>query len=114
MTTTEKGQILTANRLRDGAVVFFTHAGHWSERIDDAVLATEPQAAKALEARGKQDEKTTLVTGVYLFEATRNNGHVLASHIRERIRTLGPTVREDLGKQAEGTGGAFAAVLSGV
>src|SRR4051812_33681778 len=99
MTDTEKGQVLTANRLRDGAVVFFSHTAHWSENIDDAVLATEPQAAKALEERGKDDERATMVTGVYLFDAERQDGHVKAAHIRERIRTLGPTVRTDLGKQ---------------
>jgi len=35
------------------------------------------------------------------------NGKIRADHIRERIRTLGPSVRLDLGKQAEGTAGAF-------
>jgi hypothetical protein len=114
MSVSEKGQALTANRLRDGAVVFFTRSGDWSETIDAAVLATEPQAAKALEARGKDDERATLVTGAYLFDAEREDGHVRALHIRERIRTLGPTVRTDLGKQAEGVGGAFPAVLLGV
>lgn len=113
MTVTEKGQAMTANRLRDGAVVFFTRSGDWSEAIDAAVLATEPQAAKALEARGKDDERATLVTGVYLFDAEREEGHVRALHIRERIRTLGPTVRLDLGKQAEGLGGAFPAEIGG-
>ena len=113
MSVTEKGQVLTANRLRDGAVVFYTHSGKWSELIDEAVLALEPQAAKSLEARGIEDEKATLVVGVYLFDATREVGHVKAAHIRERIRTLGPSIRRDLGKQSEGKGGAFAAVLSG-
>ena len=114
MTVTEKGKVLTANRLRDGAVVFFSRAGQWSETIDEAVLATEPQAAKALESRGHEDERATVVTGVYLFDAERDDGHVRAAHIRERIRTLGPTVRTDHGKQAEGMGGAFPAVLLGV
>jgi hypothetical protein len=104
---------MTANRLRDGAVVFYTRTGDWSESIDAAVLATEPQAAKALEARGKDDERATLVTGVYLFDAEREDSHIRALHIRERIRTLGPTIRLDLGKQAEGLGGAYPAVLSG-
>jgi uncharacterized protein DUF2849 len=113
MSATEKGQALTANRLRDGAVVFLTRSGEWSETIDAAVLATEPQAAKALEARGKEDERTTLVTGVYLFDAERVDGRVRADHIRERIRALGPTVRVDLGKQASGLGGAYPAVLLG-
>ena len=57
MTTPEKGQLITANRLRDGIAVFMTRAGDWSELIDDAVLAQEPQAAAALETRAKEDEK---------------------------------------------------------
>jgi hypothetical protein len=109
MSATEKGQVITANRLRDGLAVFMTHAGSWSDRIDDAVVALEPEAAAALELRAKADEKATLVTGSYLVDAERRNGHVWLSHIRERMRTQGPTVRRDLGKQAEGLGGAFAA-----
>jgi len=109
MTIEEKGQVVTANRLRDGIAVFMTRAGQWSERIDEAALALEPQAAAALEARAKDDEKATLITGPYLIDAERRNGRARAAHIRERMRTLGPTVRLDLGKQAEGTGGGFAA-----
>jgi hypothetical protein len=109
MTTPEKGQLVTANRLRDGIAVFLTRAGDWSEVIDEAVLALEPQAAAALEARAKDDERKTLVTGPYLVDAERLNGRVRAAHIRERMRALGPTVRLDLGKQAEGKGAGFAA-----
>lgn len=109
MTAIEKGQVITANRLRDGIAVFMTRAGQWSEKIDDATLALEPQAAAALEARAKEDEKATLVTGSYLIDAERREGRVRAAHIRERMRTLGPTVRLDLGKQADGTAGGFAA-----
>jgi hypothetical protein len=43
-----------------------------------------------------------------LFDAERVGGKIRALHMRERIRTLGPTVRLDLGKQAEGTAGTFA------
>ena len=71
MTTPEKGQLVTANRLRDGIAVFLTRSGEWSEMIDEAVLALEPQAAAALEARAKDDEKKTLVTGAYLIDAER-------------------------------------------
>jgi hypothetical protein len=110
MSGIEKGQVMTANRLRDGEVVFLTRAGVWAMAIDEAVLAQEPQAVAALEARAKEDEKATLVTGAYLFDAERVNGKIRASHIRERIRAQGPTVRLDLGKQAEGTAGSFAAV----
>ena len=109
MTATEKGQLVTANRLRDGIAVFLTRSGAWSETIDESALALEPQAAAALEVRAKEAEKANLVTGSYLIDAERREGHVRAALIRERMRTLGPTVRLDLGKQAEGTAGAFAA-----
>ena len=109
MSTPEKGQLVTANRLRDGIAVFLTRGGEWSEVIDEAVLALEPQAAAALEARAREDEKKTIVTGSYLVDAERLEGRVRASHIRERMRANGPTVRLDLGKQAEGKGAAFPA-----
>ena len=109
MSTPEKGQLVTANRLRDGIVVFLTRAGHWSEEIDQAVLAQEPEAAAALETRAREDERKTVVTGPYLVDAERLDGRVRAAHIRERMRALGPTVRLDLGKQAEGKGAGFAA-----
>ena len=102
----EKGQVLTANRLRDGEVVFLTRAGTWSENIDEAALAIEKEAAAGLEAQGAKAVAATLVTGAYLFDAERKDGHMRALH----IRALGPTVRMDLGKQAEGTAGAFAAL----
>ena len=110
MSESEKGQVMTANRLRDGDVVFLTRNGDWSEVIDDAVLAQEPLAVSALELRAAEAVKATVVTGTYLFHAERLNGKIRAVEIRERIRTLGPTVRKDLGKQAEGKAGAFAAV----
>ena len=109
MSDIEKGQLVTANRLRDGIAVFLTRSGAWSEKIDEAALALEPQAAAALEARAKDDETATLVTGSYLIDAERRDGRIRAAHIRERLRTLGPTVRLDLGKQADGTAGGFAA-----
>lgn len=108
MSIPEKGQLVTANRLRDGIAVFLTRGGEWSEVIDDAVLALEPQAAAALETRAREDEKRTIVTGSYLVDAERLDGRVRAAHIRERMRAVGPTVRLDLGKQAEGKGAGFA------
>lgn len=109
MTGPETGKALTANRLDDGVVVFLTRSGAWSARIDDAAVAQEKEAAAALEARGQAAEAANVVTGAYLLDVERVDGRVRPTHIRERIRTLGPTVRADLGKQVEGVGGFFAA-----
>jgi Protein of unknown function (DUF2849) len=110
MSDVEKGQVMTANRLAEGDAVFLTRAGIWSEKIDDAALVQEPQATAALEARALESVKANHVTGQYLIDAERIDGKIRATLNRERIRTLGPSVRKDLGKQAEGTAGAFAAV----
>ena len=110
MSAAEKGQVMTANRLRDGEVVFLTQSGFWSEKIDDATLVQQPEAVAAVETKANDDVNTCVITGQYLFEATRIGGKIRADHIRERIRTLGPSVRLDLGKQAEGKAGAFAPV----
>ena len=110
MSAIEKGQVMTANRLRDGDAVFLTRAGIWSEKIDDAALVQEPQATAALEARAAEGVNANHITGQYLIDAERVDGKIRATLTRERIRTLGPSVRLDLGKQADGTAGAFAAV----
>lgn len=96
MTTREHGKILTANALRDGAVVFFTRAGGWTSDVNDAVLALEDQAAAALEGHGRSAEAANTVTGAYLVDAIRTGPSTLPVHIRERIRAAGPTVRPDL------------------
>ncbi len=54
MSSTQTGKALTGNRLVDGEVVYLTRAGAWSELIDDAVVALEPQSEAALERRGDE------------------------------------------------------------
>jgi hypothetical protein len=86
------GKVATANRLSDGAVVFLTRAAVWSEDIDSAVVAVEPQAQAALGEHGQQAEAANHVTGSYVIDVERRDGRVLPLHIRERIRAQGPTV----------------------
>jgi hypothetical protein len=86
------GKVVTANRLSDGAVVFLTRTAVWSEDIDSAVVAVEPLAAAGLGERGKEAEAANHVTGSYVIDVERGEGHVRPLHIRERIRALGPTV----------------------
>lgn len=103
------GKVLTANRVGTGLVVFWSADEQWVDAIDDAFVVVGADAAAALEALVPGFQAGTDVTDVYVIDATREGAHVRPAHIRERIRSLGPTVREDLGKQATGTGGAFGA-----
>lgn len=106
-------QVLTANSLKDGLVVFMAEGYAWSPWIEDAIVAQTQQAASDLEARGTSAAKANSVVGPYLVDVIEDNGKPRAKHIREHLRTLGPSVRTDLGKQSQresggsGQGGAF-------
>ena len=95
-------QAVTANRLADGIVVYLTAANEWSVSLQDADVAEGKEAAEALLARGlKFYVPDILVVDIYLFEVEKVEGGIRASSVREIIRQAGPTVRTDLGKQAE-------------
>ncbi|MFO0687720.1 MAG: DUF2849 domain-containing protein [Myxococcota bacterium] len=102
-------QVVIANRLKDGLVVFLKVEGapgrgraEWRLRLDEASVASDDAFAKALLevglASARQDHQ---VIDPYLIEVERTPTGLSPTVYRERIRCLGPTVRTDLGKQAE-------------
>jgi hypothetical protein len=93
--------ILIANDLADGEVVFRT-AGGWSTDHRQALIAGNAEAADALEAEGAAEMANNKVVDAYLVDVVLGENGPLPRHYRERLRTLGPSVRTDLGKQAGG------------
>jgi hypothetical protein len=88
-------QMLTANRLSDGVVIYWKH-GAWVEALADGeVLIDDADAALAAAQASVADNA---VVGVYLFDLRADGSPVKE---REIIRAAGPSVREDLGKQAD-------------
>jgi Protein of unknown function (DUF2849) len=94
--------VITASRLADGVVVFQTAEHGWTEDFNRASAWPDAEAAKAALARAKEDEALNLVVEPYSVPVEVRNGHVVPKALREAIRAAGPTVRRDLGKQAEG------------
>ena len=92
-------QILTANRLLDGEVVYLAADGTWVEDLHAAgVLATKAEGEAAL-VTGATAELNQEIVHSYLFDVV--DGETLKPvKQREIIRAAGPTVRRDLGKQA--------------
>ena len=95
--------VMTANRLADGEVVFLAARG-WVEEIDRATLATTEEQVKALDALGRQAMAVNEVVDAYLVEVVQEGGRIRPLKLREYLRTLGPSVRTDLGKQARNAG----------
>lgn len=80
--------VVTANRLRDGAVVWRQADGGWSIHFHDAALLSAEEAATALEA-AKRDEAACIVVGSY---ATPVTPEAQPASWKERIRALGPSI----------------------
>ena len=93
-------KILTANRLTDGIAVWYADGG-WAETVGRADLAHDKAAEDRLEAIGAKAYAANEVVDVNLIDAEVINGVVQPVRLRDKIRAAGPTIREDLGKQAE-------------
>ena len=95
--------VVIANRLGDGLVVYLAEGDVWVERIEDPSVrvADDPAAAADLEKAGLAAEARQEVVGPELIGVERRDGVVVPVRFREVIRAAGPTVRTDLGKQAD-------------
>ncbi|AMJ59767.1 DUF2849 domain-containing protein [Bosea sp. PAMC 26642] len=100
--------ILLANDLLDGDVVFAVEdadgALDWTRDPRLALVADEGVAAGRLEAFAAAARQQ--VVDAYLVDVEIGPNGPVPRHFRERFKTLGPSTRPDLGKQAgEGIAG---------
>ena len=89
-------QMLTANRLKDGTVLYWKGGG-WVETLVHGDVFTDAADADAALAAAQAFVAANAVVTPYLFDV-----HADGSPVKEReiIRARGPSVRDDLGKQA--------------
>jgi hypothetical protein len=99
-------EVITANRLIDGTVVFLAET-EWVEDFARASIYETADASKAALARAKEDEARDIVVDAYPIVVELRGGHYAPKALREFIRASGPTIRTDLGKQAQGQAPRF-------
>jgi hypothetical protein len=99
-------EVITANRLIDGVVVFQAASG-WVEDFKLAAVYDDAGATKAALALAKEDEARDIVVDAYSVVVEMRGGHYAPKALREFIRATGPTTRLDLGKQAQGQAPRF-------
>ena len=96
--------ILLANDLLDGDVVFAFIDGAgplaWTRDPALALVAADDTAAEKLEAFAAAELRDNKVVDAYLVDVAIESGSPVPRHFRERFKTLGPSNRPDLGKQA--------------
>ena len=83
--------VVTANRLRDGRVVWLAEGGRWAECVAEAEVfageAAEGGLAVAAEAEGQQ-----IIVGSYVTEVTVGAGGPVPVRAREKFRADGPSI----------------------
>ena len=83
--------VVTANRLTDGAVVYWRADGGWTTQLPGAAVATSAAAARELLAAASVDQ--TSAVGAYVAPVkVAADGQVQPGNLREAIRSTGPTV----------------------
>ena len=78
--------VITANRLTDGIVVYLAADGGWTEDIGRARFAETEEQTSALEAQANQAVKDRIVLAMYPMPVEIKDGAVDALSVRERIR----------------------------
>ena len=83
-------QVVSANDLLDGDVVYLTRNGTWTRSLADAVIAEDKAAANDLLAVA--NDQPGRVVGPTLVGIERRETGVEPAHIRERLRDSGPSI----------------------
>ena len=91
--------MLTANRLRDGDVLYRKGDGWVPLLVDGDVYHDQASADAALAAANAELARNEFVAP-YLFEVREEGGKIRPVKEREVIRAAGPTVHPHTGKQA--------------
>ena len=93
-------KVMTANRLREGDVVYLTVRGGWSEWLEDAEAVGGAAGEARLEALAERAVGERVVIGPYLMNVRDEDGRPRPVGTREKIRARGPTSHPHFGKQA--------------
>src|SRR3954470_10411770 len=91
-------QMIIANRLVDGAVVFLAPGGEsWTTAIASGVVIEDDAEAQRLLGAVKQLEALSPVIDPQVIQVKVEGATVRPTEIRELIRAFGPTVHTDPG-----------------
>jgi hypothetical protein len=83
--------MVTANRTRDGAVIYRTAAKGWSTDLSDAAIVRTADEARALLVESVADDVGAV--GPYIAPVEiRENGKIKPGNLREHIRSQGVTI----------------------
>jgi hypothetical protein len=83
--------VVTANRVGDGAVVYWLADGGWTTDLGAATVTAEAKTADALVKAAIADDLHAVGSYIAPVKLTRD-GEIRPGNLRERIRWSGPTI----------------------
>jgi Protein of unknown function (DUF2849) len=83
--------VVTANRVGDGAVVYFDAYGRWTTALEGAVVTSNTETARKLVQAAIADDLRAVGPYVAPVKLTRD-GALRPGNLRELIRLHGPTI----------------------
>lgn len=84
--------VVTANLLGSGQVVYLTWDGGWSEQVADSFISTGDEENDWLLGIARRAAEARLVVDPYLIDVVERDGAAWPVLHRERIRAEGPTI----------------------
>ena len=93
-------QVVSANRLDNGRVVYLAPSGQWISALSEAEVARDADSAESLLGRAEGAVIKQLIIGPYLIDVTAAGAAPQARRLREQIRAAGPTVQSAQSAQA--------------
>lgn len=84
-------QLVTANDLKTGDVVYLTRSAGWSRHIADASIVPNTEAGATLLAVAEAQARQNIVVAPYLVPLDADVHPPRPVQFRERIRAQGPT-----------------------
>lgn len=94
-------QIMTANKLSDGTVVFLGYDGTWTRHVDDARIAEREEDISEMEAEASVSAEVVdpYLIDVEVRSAEGSSRFVKPTQYRERIRAFGPSTHPAFAKK---------------
>ncbi len=84
-------QVVTANHLLSGDVVYLTKSANWSRRIAEAAVVANVEAGAALLAEAETQAKQNIVVAPYLIPVDASVTPPKPIQYREVLRAEGPS-----------------------
>jgi len=85
-------EMITANRLSDGVVVYLDAKSGWVEDFRSGLVLEDAAGRDSALAQGEVAAQANLVVEPYAIELEMRAGHLAPRTLRERIRSQGPTI----------------------